>query len=92
MSDFSSATVAVRASTCSLLWLTSDGPSGPEVVAAFGWSQLRKGVAKSAPLGNRMGMLSETPLGLASSSIVAARRRGCALHVEMGDSAVLNAA
>ena len=59
---------------------------------AFGWSQFRKGVAKSAPLGNRMGMLSETPLGLASSSIVAARRRGCALHVEMGDSAVLNAA
>jgi len=35
-SDFSSATVAVPASTSSLLWLTSDGPSGGEVVAAFG--------------------------------------------------------
>ena len=40
-SDFSSATVAVPASTSSLLWLTSDGPSGGEVVAAFG----RKGGA-----------------------------------------------
>jgi hypothetical protein len=36
LSDFSSATVAVPASTSSLLSLTSGGPSGGKVVAAFG--------------------------------------------------------
>ena len=36
VSDFSSATVAVPASTSSLRSLTSDGPSGGKVVAAFG--------------------------------------------------------
>jgi hypothetical protein len=36
LSGFSSAMVAVPASTSSLLWPTSDGPGGGEVAAAFG--------------------------------------------------------